>query len=497
MRLMLCFLALAMLLRADEPSDPVSVYKSGDYVRAIPLLQQAVAKNPKDPVIQAALLSALVYQGQVDEATDAADGDAQNFSQSPDVLSARGDLAFYMGDMPAAENLYKTAIKIKDDTARAHYGLYRLFHAASMYRSARLLCMRAHQLDPDDALITLAFTRYLLGDKRREFLPPFIQTHPWFYGRLQQMAQNRADLHDELEQRKPFEPDSPPEELTLPLSYLRDGPRIMGVTIQMAIEGRKPLKLVLDTGATGIVLSQAAIDKAGLNHLGSFQVGGIGDKGMRDAFLSVAETCSVGKLKFKTCIFQATAGKRRVIQDEDGLLGTDLFSDYIITIDFQRLQMHLVPFPERPLTPQGYDRTPLSSEAGFTPVFRFGHHLYVTTTVNKKATGLFLIDTGSAISAIDATFARLTTKIHGDEYMHVHGVSGSVRDVFEADKAELRFGRFAQSNLGLTSFNLNNSPEHQEVRMDGILGCPVLSLFRLSLDYRNGLVNFDYVLERK
>ncbi|MBV8896699.1 MAG: aspartyl protease family protein, partial [Acidobacteriaceae bacterium] len=133
----------------------------------------------------------------------------------------------------------------------------------------------------------------------------------------------------------------------------------------------------------------------------------------------------------------------------------------------------------------------------FTPVFRFGHHLYVSTTVNKKATGLFLIDTGSAISAIDATFARLTTKIHGDEYMHVHGVSGSVRDVFEADKAELRFGRFAQRNLGLTSFNLNNSPEHQEVRMDGILGAPVLSLFHLSLDYRNGLVNFDYVLQRK
>jgi hypothetical protein len=156
-----------------------------------------------------------------------------------------------------------------------------------------------------------------------------------------------------------------------------------------------------------------------------------------------------------------------------------------------------VPLPQRPPNPQGYDRAPLPSEAGFTPVFRFGHHLYVTTQVNKKATGLFLIDTGSAISAIDSTFARLTTKIHGDEYMRVRGISGTVRDVFEADKAELQFGRFAQRNLGLTAFNLNNSPEHQEVRMDGILGCPVLSLFHLSLDYRNGLVDFDYVLERK
>ena len=81
--------------------------------------------------------------------------------------------------------------------------------------------------------------------------------------------------------------------------------------------------------------------------------------------------------------------------------------------------------------------------------------------------------------------------------MRVKGVSGTVRDVFEADKAELQFGRFRQNNLGLTSINLNNMPEHQEVRMSGILGIQVLPLFRLTLDYRNGLVNFDYILDRK
>jgi hypothetical protein len=42
---------------------------------------------------------------------------------------------------------------------------------------------------------------------------------------------------------------------------------------------------------------------------------------------------------------------------------------------------------------------------------------------------------------------------------------------------------------------LNNSPRHQEVRMSGILGLPVLAMFRLDIDYRNGLVNFDYVMK--
>jgi hypothetical protein len=44
----------------------------------------------------------------------------------------------------------------------------------------------------------------------------------------------------------------------------------------------------------------------------------------------------------------------------------------------------------------------------------------------------------------------------------------------------------------MTVFDLNNSGKHEEVRMAGILGLPVLSFFHLTLDYRNGQVKFDY-----
>jgi len=89
--------------------------------------------------------------------------------------------------------------------------------------------------------------------------------------------------------------------------------------------------------------------------------------------------CTIATLKYKTCVFQALEGKKNLPGDIDGLLGTDFFSDYLMTIDFQRHTLHLVPLPDRPPNPQGYDRAPLPSEAGFTPVFRFGHHLTVST----------------------------------------------------------------------------------------------------------------------
>jgi Tetratricopeptide repeat/Aspartyl protease len=496
MRKLLFLFALAGMCAADS-SDPLAIYKSGDYARALPLLQDAVGKNPKNAVLQAELLSALVFQGRVDEAADVADEDAQNFPQSPDVLAARGELAFYMGDMPQAESLFKAALKLDGQHARAAYGLSKLHRAASNFRTARLLSFGAYQSDPDDGLIALTYSRYLVGEKRQEFLPEFMKNHPWFYPRLVQMEESSNELRQELEGRKSFELDGSREETTVPLFYLHDGPSVVGLGIHLTIEGGKRLSLMLDTGASGILLSQSAIDRAGLKHVGSGQVGGIGDKGMRNTFMSVAETCTIGVLKYKTCIFGATEGKKRAVEAEDGLFGTDFFSGYLITVDFQRSALHLVPLPERQPSPQGYDRTPLPQEQGFTPIFRFGHHLYVSTIVNRKATGLFLIDTGSNFSCIDNTFARLTTKIHGNQYVRVKGVSGTVRDVFEADKAELQFGRFRQNNLGLTSINLNNMPEHQEVRMSGILGIQVLPLFRLTLDYRNGLVNFDYILDRK
>jgi hypothetical protein len=45
----------------------------------------------------------------------------------------------------------------------------------------------------------------------------------------------------------------------------------------------------------------------------------------------------------------------------------------------------------------------------------------------------------------------------------------------------------------MTAIDLNSAPDHQEVRMAGILGMPVLALFRLTIDYRNGFVMFEPV----
>lgn len=476
----------------------MAAYNAANYKVAIPLLQAAVAKTPKDPNLCAALLSALLYEGRADEAADAAEADASEFPNSPEVITARGEFAFYMSDMAEAERLFKSALKLKE-TPRALDGLSRLFYMASMYRTARLLCLRAHELDPDDAQITMHWLQYVVPEKRRELIGPFLVAHPWLYKNFERNQENASEIRRELNGKKIFEPVDERKETMLHFFYIRDSSQrhVAGVGLELAVQGGKPLRMLFDSGASGILIRQAAIDKAGLSHLGSSEARGIGDKGARDSFFAIADECSVGQLKFKNCVLEATEGKARVSDDEsDGLLGADFFADYIMQIDFQKATLHLTPQSERPPNPQGYDRTIPPEEVGFTPVFRRGGHLFVPTTVNRKSSGLFLLDTGSQMSMMDASFARLSTKVHGDSWMSVRGVSGEVKNVFEADKAELQFARFRQANLGLISIDLNNVPDPQPFRMGGILGAPILSMFRLTLDYRNGLVNFDYVFDR-
>jgi tetratricopeptide (TPR) repeat protein len=479
-----------------QSADPLTSYKEANYKVAIPVLKAAIAADPKNALLHAALLSSLTYEGRVDEASDEADADEAAFPQSADVLAARGEFAYYMADMSAAEKLFKAAMKLKDDNARAWFGLARLFRSASYFRTGRLYCLKAHVLDPGDALITKSWLNYTPPEKRAGLLKEFAQAHPWLYKNFEMYEDAGEKLGAAVNRREEFQLEGGRTETDLHLVELRYSPQVVrGLGLEMSINGGRKLKLLLDTGASGILLSQTFIDKSGLDHLGTIEGRGVGDDGAKKGFLSVADTCEIGGLKFKTCVFRALEGKRAISGEFDGLIGTDTFGQYLIQIDFQKHAMNLKPLPERQRLPQGYDREVPPEEKTFTPVFRQGHHLLVTTHLNGEDAGLFLLDTGSGISMVDSTFASLSGKIHQDNYMRVKGISGDVKKVFEASKAEIQFATFRQRNLGMTAIDLNNSPDHQDVRMSGILGLPVLAMFRLTLDYRNGLVKFDPVFK--
>jgi hypothetical protein len=474
-----------------ELSDAMAVYKSGDYTRALPLLQETVAEAPEDEAANAALLSVLVYLGQVDAASDAAVADEKKFPNSPAVIAARGEFAYYMGDTAKAETLFRSAIKLTEPTSRAYLGLFRLYQAASMSRTARLLILRAHAIDPDDALITLHWLAFAPADKQREVFHSFAEAHPWFFPNVNIARVTRAGSSKQPRPRRTFELEGGPKEVTLPLIPVYNSKRqLEALGLPFRLNDGHALRLIVDTGASGILIGQSAADKAAVGRLGSLRASGIGDGEAKNGFAAVADACAIGTLEYKACLLRVAEGDLRLTEGEDGLIGTDVFSDYLVEIDFRKHQLHLTPQPPREPNPEGYDaKTPGN---GWTRAYRYGHLLFVPTDLNGKSSGLFLIDSGAALSSVDSTFAQLSTKLHTNAAMQIHGLSGDVKDVFQADKAVITFAGYRQKNIGLTSFNLNNFTGHRDVRIDGILGFSVLELFRLTLDYRNSLVKFEY-----
>ena len=90
----------------------------------------------------------------------------------------RSGRVLLLGEIGEAKTLYEAAIRLNEAIPHAYYGLYRAFKAASVYRSARLMCMRAHQLDPDDALLTYAFLHYATPEIRKQKFGSFMEEHP-------------------------------------------------------------------------------------------------------------------------------------------------------------------------------------------------------------------------------------------------------------------------------------------------------------------------------
>lgn len=76
--------------------------------------------------------------------------------------------------------------------------------------------------------------------------------------------------------------------------------------------------------------------------------------------------------------------------------------------------------------------------------------------------------------------------------MQVHGVSGSVKNVYSADKFTLQFGRYRQKNLDAVSFDFSNLNKKTGTEVSGVLGFATWRLMEVKIDYRDGLVDFLY-----
>jgi hypothetical protein len=145
-------------------------------------------------------------------------------------------------------------------------------------------------------------------------------------------------------------------------------------------------------------------------------------------------------------------------------------------------KLRLEPMPAR-----SNEGPPAQAEA-FTQTFTLGHFLLLPAEVGKKASGLFVIDSGSNANTISPELARSMPEMRAFN-SPMSGASGVVNSAFIADDATLRFAKITRSDR-ISTLDLHSVSKDLGIEISGQIGFSAMENMKLTIDYRDGLVQF-------
>lgn len=397
------------------------------------------------------------------------------------VQAARGDVYFRRGMIPQAEDEYQAALKLDDKCARAWLGQGKVDEVYARHTKAKAAIDRAHELDAED------------GDAVYEWA--IRQPYPESVTALERhLAEFRNDPEEERREReykefvkaiagrKVWVQARDVERTEIKMELLTIGPSMArrGYGLRVRLNDRATVTLMLDTGSSGVTITRKLAEKIGASKLSEQALEGVGKSGPAVGYKAWVDKIVIGDLEFHDCFIHATP---REIAQVDGTIGTDVFSKYLIMLDFHAQKLRLEPLPAR-----ASDGTPAQAEA-FTQTFLFGHFLLLPTEVGKKASGLFVIDSGANANTISSELARLMPEMRAFN-SPVSGASGVANSAFIADDATLRFAKMNRTGERISTVDLHSVSKGLGVEISGQLGFSAMENLKLTIDYRDGLVRF-------
>ncbi len=481
-------------------ASALALFQQGKFKDAAALLATAEEINPTADAYALEVRS-LLKLDDVAAAEQTSLHAFEVFPQSATVLAARGDVLFRRGLMAEAEDQYRAALKISGACSRAWLGMGRIYSAASRRKDSKDAYTHAHELDAGDGD---AYYYWALGlpypqnvvelekhmanfpdDAERErhereyiqFLKALAGRKVWVPVRQPQRAELKlqAVLSDSVP--RPHSPVSATQAV-LPTA----DSKLRGYSLQIKLNDKANASVMLDTGASGLTINRKLAEKAGAVKLSDHSLEGVGNSGPAKGYEAWVDKVTIGEFEFHDCHVHVSPHDSA---DYDGLIGTDIFDDFMVTVDFPARKLHLEPLPKAPEQP------PSSAPENFTQIYRFGHIMLIPTTVGKSARGLFVLDTGAFANSISPQLAHQVTTVRRSD-VPVKGVSGNVADVFSADEATLHFSRFSQPNESMATFDVNSLSKDLGTEVSGFIGFATLRKMKMIINYRDGLVNFDY-----
>jgi hypothetical protein len=384
---------------------------------------------------------------------------------------------------PEAARAYEAAIALNPDNARAWWGLGRIEQANFREQRARDLFSRAFGLNHRDIDIILAYADFVTDPASKSILLDNVARlagvdRPERAGRA--VAQRL--IQERLQGRTPGRLASPYAAYRLPLSGFRPNSSAQdGILVTARINGGKPLRLLVDTGARGMAIYARAARNLGLETIVASRLTGLGDPGAGESRVALARRVEFGDLAFEECLVEVS--ERSLTAGADGVLGIDVFGRFKIGVDAREGVLQLTPFDDPAAAP------PDVSQASVTAV-GMRNLLLLKARVEGGKEGLFLVDTGAAFSAVSREY--LPPALPLGRPVELQGAQGPVGGAFRVAPLAFRVGGLALVEHAPLAVDLRSISQLEGIEIAGILGYSMLGKTPFTIDLRTGMVEFAH-----
>jgi hypothetical protein len=243
---------------------------------------------------------------------------------------------------------------------------------------------------------------------------------------------------------------------------------------QVTINGHGPYNFAVDTGATQTVVSEKLIAEMGLQAITSTVVYGIGGGGKVDTKLYSLKELAAGDVKIKT-LPVGTFNDPLVSQLADGILGTAVLSDFIVTVNYPASRLEL-----------SRKRSPAPADAEVLPAWYFSNLLLVPMNANGKQEN-FIVDTGAVTTVLSHKMAELlgvTPNTPGAKVdMGIAGVAGFEGTVLRVPNVIFKTAKNTESYPQVVAIDLKQISKMIGTEVAGVAGYDFFSQYKVTLDY--------------
>jgi hypothetical protein len=482
------------------PTDADKAMLAGDYAKAESLYKAELAKQPGDVDSELGLIHAYLREQMVDSAAVEVANALKASPKSAAFVTARGEVEYRKGELWNVEPTVVESYKLDPCNGRTRLLFAKVSEAGARYATAKQQYTLAHEFDPDDPEIKLAWIQTLPAAQRATELEAFLATpngiSPAEKGGLQTKLDRLKLIKDQPGHACTLVSGGPKADIPfIRLAGYAGHTRAYGLAVGL---NGTPTRLQIDTRGQGLTLYHPAADHAGLKRIGVEDKNAVAGPMGKPSYTVLADSVKIGGLEFKDCEVNVV-DSNSPFDDGAGYIGMDVFSKFMVTVDFPMRTLGLAPLPARPGstaetpnlltiaadwdpvagTPE--DRFIAPEMKDYTQYYRVGHDLLLPTALSADKIKLFVPDDGQPFTGISESVATEVTKISVE------------RGQKFADTISFNFAHVGQKLNGVPITDTSMASKMDGVDVAGFLGNSMLTELTLHLDYRDGLLKADYV----